>query len=118
MEHNVIIALGSNVASHFLIDARSLLTHYLNIVRASDIIATKPVGMVSPDFHNQLLLCTTTLCLDSLGINVKNTEQTLGRRHGEDTVCIDIDIMKYDNTLLHLQDWERDYIKRLYSQIK
>ena len=117
-QHYVIIALGSNVSSDFLPRARELMGEWLSVTAASDIIATEPIGMSSPDFHNQLLECTTSLALDDLTLRTKATEQSLGRQHGRGIVTIDIDIMQYDDTLLHPDDWNREYIRKLYFQIK
>lgn len=114
----MIIALGSNVSSDFLPRARELMGEWLSVTAASDIIATEPIGMSSPDFHNQLLECTTSLALDDLTLRTKATEQALGRQHGRGIVTIDIDIMQYDDTLLHPDDWNREYIRKLYCQIK
>ena len=108
----MIIALGSNVSSDFLPRARELMGEWLSV------IATEPIGMSSPDFHNQLLECTTSLALDDLTLRTKATEQALGRQHGRGIVTIDIDIMQYDDTLLHPDDWNREYIRKLYCQIK
>ena len=117
-QHYVIIALGSNVSSDFLPRARELMGEWLSVTAASDIIATEPIGMSSPGFHNQLLECTTSLALDDLTLRTKATEQSLGRQHGRGIVTIDIDIMQYDDTLLHPDDWNREYIRKLYFQIK
>lgn len=118
MKHEVIIALGSNVGSHYLAKSRQFLREYVNIMQATGIITTKPIGMKSADFHNQMLIGTTELTLDELTLNTKKTEAALGRQHGKGIVSIDIDLMQYDDTILHPDDWQRDYIKELYCQIK
>ena len=118
MKHKVIIALGSNVGSDYLAKSRQILREYVNIMQATGIITTKPIGMKSADFHNQMLTGTTELPLDELTLNTKKTEAALGRQHGKGIVSIDIDLMQYDDTILHPDDWLRDYIKELYCQIK
>ena len=55
---------------------------------------------------------------DELTRLTKETEKALGREHGTGMVSIDIDILQYDDIRLHLHDWEQDYIKQLYCQIK
>ena len=117
-QHYVIIALGSNVSRDLLPKARQLMGEWINVTAASDIIATEPIGMSSPDFHNPLLECTTALTLDRLTLRTKATEQTLGRQHGKGIVSIDIDILQYDDIRLHLSDWEHEYVKQLYCQIQ
>ena len=119
MSHLVIIALGSNVSRDCLIRSRQLMEAWLTVTGESDIITTSPIGMpASPDFHNQLLTATTRLSLDSLTHHTKETEAALGRSHGTGVVTIDIDIMRYDDIILHPADWNREYIKNLYCQIQ
>ena len=66
-----------------------------------------------PTFENTILPPT-----DELTRLTKETEKALGREHGTGMVSIDIDILQYDDIRLHLHDWEQDYIKQLYCQIK
>lgn len=118
MTHLILIALGSNVARENLLRCRKLMEEYLTINGESDIITTDPIGMKSDKFHNQLLTGTTEVTLDELTRLTKDTETRLCRKHGTGVVSIDIDIMQYDDIRLHAADWERDYIKELYCQIK
>ena len=118
MTHRVIIALGSNVSRDYLAKCMPLLREYVDVDRQSDIITTEAIGMKSPPFANQLLRCTTDLTLDELTRLTKDTEATMGREHGRGVVTIDIDILRYDDTLLHLSDWEHEYVKQLYCQIQ
>lgn len=118
MTHRVIIALGSNVSRDYLAKCMPLLREYVDVDRQSDIITTEAIGMKSPPFANQLLRCTTDLTLDELTRLTKDTEATLEREHGRGVVTIDIDILQYDDTLLHLSDWEHEYVKQLYCQIQ
>ena len=118
MTHRVIIALGSNVSRHYLAKGMPLFREDVHVDRQSDIIPTEAVANKSPPFANQLLRCTTDLTLDELTRLTKDTEATLGREHGRGVVSIDIDILRYDDTLLHLSDWEHEYVKLLFNQIQ
>lgn len=118
MTHRVIIALGSNVSRDYLAKCMPLLREYVDVDRQSDIITTEAIGMKSPPFANQMLRCSTDLTLDELTRLTKDTENALGRKRGTGIVSIDIDILQYDDTLLHLRDWEHEYVKQLYCQIQ
>lgn len=118
MTHKVILALGSNVSRDFLTQCRPLLGEYVEVDGESDILTTDAIGMQSPPFANQLLSGITTESLDNLTRLTKDTENALGRRRGTGIVSIDIDILQYDDTRLHLHDWEHEYVKQLYCQIQ
>ena len=118
MTHNVIIAIGSNVSRDNLAKCAPLLSEYMEVDSKSYIITTAAIGMKSPQLANQLLSGTTDKSADELTRLTKETEKALGREHGTGMVSIDIDILQYDDIRLHLHDWEQDYIKQLYCQIK
>mgnify|MGYP002343936977 CR=1 FL=1 len=118
MTHRVIIALGSNVSRDYLAKCMHLLREYVDVDRQSDIITTEAIGIKSPPFANQMLRCTTDLTLDELTRLTNDTENALGRKRGTGIVSIDIDILRYDDTLLHLSDWEHEYVKQQYCQIQ
>ena len=110
--HPIILALGSNVpdAANKLEQALTLCKESVSVIKVTPVIETSPVGIISPNFLNMMVSATTTLSLSQL---------SLGREKSSDkrVVEIDIDIMKYDDTLLHVSDWKRDYITILISQL-
>ena len=112
--HPIILALGSNVpdAANKLEQALTLCKESVSVIKVTPVIETSPVGIISPNFLNMMVSATTTLSL-------KAVEKVLGREKSSDkrVVEIDIDIMKYDDTLLHVSDWKRDYITILISQL-
>ena len=83
----------------------------------SPVLETEPVGIISPPFHNQIVTGTTDMSLEELEISIKQIERDLGRlrEHGQTQVSIDIDILKYDQQVLHDNDWRREYVKTLIS---
>ena len=119
--HPIILALGSNVpdAANKLEQALTLCKESVSVIKVTPVIETTPVGIISPNFLNMMVSATTTLSLSQLSLNLKAVEKVLGREKSSDkrVVEIDIDIMKYDDTLLHVSDWKRDYITILISQL-
>lgn len=126
--HKVIIALGTNrntsagdissASSVFDVALRLIQPLVANIVR-SDAVFTEPVGVVSPMFCNQVIICNTELQLEVLERELKAVERQMGRSADKNSVdiAIDIDILKYDDTMMHQADWEREYIKILLKSM-
>lgn len=125
--HEVIIALGTNRntsagdvsrACPVFDAALGMMQPWVTGIVRSAAVLTEPVGIVSPLFCNQLIACKTTLPLVELERVMKEIEKRLGRNaDGKGDVAIDIDIMKYDDTKMHADDWERGYIKDLLKSI-
>lgn len=125
--HRVVIALGTNrnTAAGDIAAARSVFDVALDMMRPavddiirSEAILTAPVGIVSPMFCNQLIICYTDVSLDELEGKLKAIERRLGRSNERaNDVAIDIDILKYDDTTLRPDDWKRDYVATLYRSI-
>ena len=50
----------------------------------------------------------------------KLIEKELGRSKEKDStgiVALDLDLLKYDEVILHANDWNRDYIKILFKEL-
>lgn len=120
-KHNVIIALGSNTEQKANIEsAIRELEKVLKDMSYTKKIWTEPVGIKSDKFLNCLLKGNTTLELQELYDTLKAVEQMFGRTKEEKSrgiIRIDIDIMKFDNLLLHSDDWQRNYIKQLITEL-
>ena len=80
------------------------------IVVKSSIYETEPWGFQSDDyFWNQALIVYTELPPEEVLQNTKRIEKELGRVRTEEKYCsrtIDIDILFYDNLILHSVDLE------------
>ena len=128
--HNIILSLASNCQQQEnLAEAQKRLDQVLFDLNYTEIIWTKPYkcstsennnhstdDCTSPLYVNQLLYARTTLTIEELNSTLKQIEQEMGRTpqaksHG--IVPIDLDLMEYDTTRFHLNDWERPYIKTL-----
>lgn len=125
--HDLIVSLGSNIhteggdttdARQHLEEARQRLSAYVEDMRASHISTTQAIGINASDFCNQLIHGRTRLDIDTLGITLKEIETRMGRRRTpRHEVAIDIDLLKYDETICHEADWQRDYVKDLLCDI-
>ncbi|MGN0283158.1 MAG: 2-amino-4-hydroxy-6-hydroxymethyldihydropteridine diphosphokinase [Prevotella sp.] len=117
--HDVIIALGSNVAtSHQQLDkALRLCTEFSSIVRLSPVMDTEPIGVITSNFANQMARITTDLTLEELNSRLKAVERQLGRKPDNGIIAIDIDIMQFDTKQMHINDWDRQYIKTLFKHL-
>ncbi|MGM9706583.1 MAG: 2-amino-4-hydroxy-6-hydroxymethyldihydropteridine diphosphokinase [Prevotella sp.] len=123
MKHDILLALGSNHrADSNLQQALSLLARFVDIRRTSATLVSAAIGEgmengVCP-FTNQLLCGETLLPLDELQTRLKEAERLIGRRPGERyTIPIDLDILRYDDRMLHPDDWDRPYIRRLLEDL-
>lgn len=123
MKHDILLALGSNHrADRNLQQALSLLARFVDIRRTSATLVSAAIGEgmengVCP-FTNQLLCGETLLPLDELQTRLKEAERLIGRRPGERyTIPIDLDILRYDDRMLHPDDWDRPYIRRLLEDL-
>ena len=119
--HKVIISLASNKgAKKNLSEARKCLEQILDEMSFSDCIRTRAIGTERICYyHNQLLFASTTLSADELVSRLKAIEQQMGRTaeaRQQGIVCIDLDLLKYDEQRYHLRDWERPYVQRLLPQ--
>jgi len=101
---------------------------YINIIKAGDLISTKPFGYKEqPDFANQLLLIDTPLSARELLIFIKKTEKELGRietfKWGPRS--IDIDIILYEDEIIneehlklpHPGIMEREFLLKMLAEM-
>lgn len=127
----VFLALGSNLGDRdrYLSRAREALAHAgVQIVKASPVLETEPVGKVDqPRFLNQVLEAETTLRPRLLLNLIKDLERQVGRVPGErwGPREIDIDILRYagehvDEPGLHIPHPElenRPFLQQLLAEV-
>ena len=118
MNHSVVISLASNQDQELhLAEAQRRLALLLQVCKYTAAIWTNPISAKrSSQYLNQLLYAETELSCEQLEQSLKNIETELGRKaedreHG--IICIDLDLMRYDDKRYHVDDWEREYIKKL-----
>lgn len=116
---NVILALGSNFrATQNIMEAEGRLMPLFGFLDVSIDKITKPIGMPegTKDFVNELIVGDTNLSYDELCSVIKDIEGEMGKRT-ETRIPIDIDILEYDGTRYHEEDWQRDYVKELLESL-
>ena len=126
----VYLGLGSNVGS-CLDNLASALTHLekkVTIVACSSILRTEPLYVIDqPDFYNQVICIETNLAPLDLLFFIKSLEKEIGRvptfLYGPRV--IDIDILYYDDLIIHDQQLqiphpknnERVFILKLMNEL-
>lgn len=120
-KHNVIIALGTNTEREDNMQRAIIaLNKIVKDMRLSRQLLTPPIGMGGNNFLNRLVAGSCSLCPDELKAATKRIEKECGRNEGErqaGIVRMDIDILKYDEHLEHVDDWDREYIKELIKEL-
>lgn len=117
----IIIAIGTNVSQEkMMMKAKERLRHAFTGIVFSKEMWTKPIGMESDMFLNCIAVTSTTLCLDEIAMLLKGIETECGNTkalRSEDKVLIDLDLLQYGTSRMHVNDWERPYIKELMEYI-
>lgn len=120
MLHRIILALGSNDvdAPHLLEEAITMMREVLSIKKSTRQLRSQAINHGSRMFTNMMIEASTPLDFPSLSSVLKQTEQRIGRVHdSNEVVKIDIDILQYDDSKCHVEDWERQYIQTLLEEL-
>ena len=119
--HKVLLSLASNYDQEKnLSEARRRLEQILGHITYTRECWTEPIGSTKrPDkYLNQLASGFTLQSVEQLCRQLKQTELLMGRtteNRKKGIVCIDLDLLLYDDDRYHLADWERSYIKQLMN---
>lgn len=117
----IILALGSNIQQRYHMEqANALLCDTFRNVSFTEACWTKPIGLDSDDFLNEMVAAYTDLSLENLLTLIKSIEETCGRSQDDSElglISMDIDLMQYADQRFHEKDWERPYIKKLIEQL-
>ena len=110
--HHVIISIGScfHAAAH-VTWASQLLSGMLSAPCFSSTLWTRDHHGRPIYYMNRLVSGDTILSEEQLTMILKQAEGKTGRKAHH--VTLDLDLLAYDNNLLHPSDWERDYVRRL-----
>lgn len=120
--NDIIMALGSNQNQVENINsAKAALQKHFESVSFTASIWTEPVGMESTErFLNCLCRVTSDDNIDCINGFLKRTEKEIGRTSDDSKqgkIAIDIDILKFNDAIMHESDWKRGYIKELIKHI-
>ena len=119
----VIIAIGTNCNQH---DNALSIREYLGGMFGSDIkftqfIRTKPIDGSDGYYMNALAQITTKMSYEKLNAWFKQLEISCGRNHEDSEdgyIPVDIDILQYGNQRYKEADWDYDYVKYLWKELK
>ncbi len=122
--HEIIIALGSNTD-----DSHCIINKAINALNVAmvDIQPTRILDNESVDFikecifSNALVKGKCALELEEINNKLKEIETKFGRTKTDDAkgnIVLDLDLLKYDNIILHERDWKKGYINVLLEELR
>lgn len=117
----LILSLGSNFDQA---NCMSTAQMKLRDMFGSDIVFSKslwtaPINIESDKFLNCLVFTHTAHKLEYINKAMKHIERLCGNRkraRSNNIVKMDIDILKYDELVLHENDWSRPYVTELMKE--
>lgn len=117
----LIIAFGSNFEPQINIaKAKQQLSSVFEKTEFSSEIWTEPINIKSEKFINCIAVAKTSSDLDSVLHTLKDIEDKCGntvQKRNSGKVLMDVDILKYGETILHENDWKRPYIIQLLDEL-
>lgn len=118
--HKCLICMGSNYnrEMNMLLARRKLIESFPSICFMPERL-TEPLYFHNPSlFSNQLAVFRSEEKLEKVQNILKEIEWKVGRRpedKKEEKVCLDIDLLLYDNQILKPEDWKREYVLQSLS---
>lgn len=118
--NRILLTLGSNTFAKTNIDkAKRMLTFLFPDIIFSEPILTEPEDdRYSYLFRNVLAVVDTDMRPEEVISKIKQTERAVGRTPRDKYVgkmVIDIDLVKYGETILRPEDYEREYVQHLLA---
>ena len=119
--HKIILALGSNHEAKVNIElALNLLSKIIKIIQSTPSYDNESTEFPISIFTNKILVCETELSYEKLNKELKHIETECGRNNYAKTsgiIPLDIDILLYENNRNQINDWDKPYIKYLFTFI-
>lgn len=120
--NNCIIGIGSNIDAETNIqEMLKLLAADVEIVRVSQMIRTKPIGITGQsDFTNGAVQIRTAKDLKTLKLHLKKLEDRMGRDRTQDKFGprnIDLDILIWNNTIVDPDYYTRDFLRKSAAEL-
>jgi 2-amino-4-hydroxy-6-hydroxymethyldihydropteridine diphosphokinase len=117
-----IIGIGSNIEAHLNIpEMLRLLSGEVEIVQVSQMIQTKPIGMIEqPDYSNGAVRIRTKMELETLTMYLKKLEDRMGRDRSQQKFgprTIDLDILIWNNTIVDDDYYTRDFLRNSAAEL-
>lgn len=120
--NTALISIGSNENRDENIPlCRKLLDDIFESIHYSNTSITKPFGEhYKNSFLNQLALVETEMSRENVNICLKMLEKQIGRNFTDKStglIKIDIDLIKWNSTILKEEDWTRSYVADLLPSL-
>lgn len=120
--NDIIMALGSNFnQTENMCSAKAAIKKHFALARFTGAVWTEPEDMESKErFLNCLCRVTTQDDIAHVNSFLKETEKEIGRTpegSKKGIIAIDMDILKFNDAIMHEKDWQRGYIKELMKHI-
>lgn len=121
--HSCLICIGSNYnRKENLLLARRRLTALFPSIRFTGEQETRPLFFRNPAlFSNQVARFYTDADAERVVEELKTIEKEAGREKEDikrEKVCLDIDLLVFDNRVLKPKDLKRDYILKGLEELK
>ncbi len=121
-KQKVILSLGANEnqESNMQLAQYKLERLLSNQVIFSETMWTTPIGIDSDRFLNCLAVAHTHHSFTQLHRALKQIERSLGSLRAErkrGVVKMDIDILLFGDSRYHIDDWQRNYVRRLLERM-
>ena len=121
--HSCLICIGSNYnRKENLLLARRRLTALFPSIRSTGEQETRPLFFRNPAlFSNQVARFYTDADAERVVKELKTIEKEAGREKEDkkrEKVCLDIDLLVFDNRVLKPEDLKRDYILKGLEELK
>ena len=121
--HKVLLSIGTNTNTRFNLNrAKCILQRNFPSIQFTMDIENKAYGeRYKGLFLNTLGYFESDLCKNELITYLKSIEREMGRtpeHKAEGKVIIDIDLIKWDNEILKLEDFKRSYVQYLIQFVK
>lgn len=119
---NCVIAIGSNYGDREgnIIKAFKFLSATGEIVSRSGIYESPDFLGIGRGYLNAVVMLETSKSEEALNLSIKEFEKECGRDCGareRGEVCIDVDIVIYNNVIRRPKDYSASYFKKGYSEI-
>lgn len=120
--NEVIIGIGSNIDAETNISKMlEILKGYVEIVKVSSFIKTKPIGIENqPEFTNGAVKIITNLSQHELNDLLKEIEDKMGRDRTAPKFGprnIDLDIVVWNREIVDKDYYTRDFLQKSVSEI-
>lgn len=117
-----IIGIGSNIEAEANIkEMLEILGGKVNIVKASSLVQTEPIGKTDqPDYINGAVKITTTLSIIELKSVLVSIEDQLGRNRQSpkfDARTMDLDIVVWNGNIVDDDYYTREFLKKSVQEI-